>query len=255
MTSDFTSIIIVHYAQPLGIEILNVEMESILNFTNPEPFEIILVDNSDGDISEDNVETWKQHEFPIEWIRNTENVGWVKGCNQGIEAAEGEFIVLMNNDVIVSLKWLTILKDVWRHGINTGLRVATVGPQAMFADHGQDLRDHPMLPNPTLSSSMTHFCAFFWRKVFEDIGTLDPLFSKIDGYFSDDDLNLRLAQSGYVNLIAPLTVLHLKPHFHRGEYESRCKEIFEKIGPALFVEKWGDIGQYWLRHKQLPGNL
>ena len=39
-------------------------------------------------------------------IRNKQNLGFAVGNNQGIAAARGEYILLMNNDIVVTPAWL-----------------------------------------------------------------------------------------------------------------------------------------------------
>ncbi len=72
-------------------------------------YEVIVVDNNSLDGS---LEMIKQ-EFPqVKLISNQANLGFAKACNQGIKEAKGEFILLLNPDMLVfpdtlynSLKW------------------------------------------------------------------------------------------------------------------------------------------------------
>ncbi len=50
----------------------------------------------------------------IKVILNDENLGFPGGCNVGINAAEKENdILLLNNDTIVTPRWLENLKNVY----------------------------------------------------------------------------------------------------------------------------------------------
>src|SRR5205807_9954312 len=42
----------------------------------------------------------------VEVIHNRSNVGFPAGCNQGIAQARGAFVVLLNNDTVVTPGWL-----------------------------------------------------------------------------------------------------------------------------------------------------
>ena len=53
-----------------------------------------------------------------------QNLGFAKGCNQGIEASKGEFILLLNNDVVVADGWLSGLIECLNMRPDAGI----VGP-------------------------------------------------------------------------------------------------------------------------------
>ena len=73
-------------------------IESIRKYTCKESYEIIVVDNA----STDGTIEWLKTQSDIITIFNKENLGFPKGCNQGIEIAQGSEILLLNNDVIVT---------------------------------------------------------------------------------------------------------------------------------------------------------
>ena len=69
-------------------------------YDNPPHFEFetIVVDNASSDNSAGSVRA----EFPqAKLIANPKNEGYAKGNNQGIEAAGGDFVLLLNPDVVV----------------------------------------------------------------------------------------------------------------------------------------------------------
>ena len=78
------------------------------------PYELILVDNAstDGTVeylasvaSEVNHrDTEAQRRVVV--IRNETNRGFAAGCNQGLGRARGEYLVLLNNDTVVTPNWL-----------------------------------------------------------------------------------------------------------------------------------------------------
>ncbi len=70
-------------------------IESIIEFTKEVSYEIILVDNLSTECDAD---LFKQKFPSIILIKSKENGGFAKGNNLGIEAASGEFILLLNSD-------------------------------------------------------------------------------------------------------------------------------------------------------------
>jgi hypothetical protein len=66
--------------------------------------EVIVVDNDSADGSAEMVE----NEFPsVKLIRNTDNRGYAEGNNQAMQAATGDYLLLLNPDVIVHKNALT----------------------------------------------------------------------------------------------------------------------------------------------------
>ena len=94
-----TSIVILTYNK-LDYNMLCIE--SIRQYTEPDAYEIIVVDNN----SADGTVEWLKSQQDIQLILNSENVGFPAGCNQGIKAARGDSILLLNNDTVVTPRWL-----------------------------------------------------------------------------------------------------------------------------------------------------
>lgn len=71
-------------------------------------FEAIFVDNGSTDESREVFE--RDWGFPMRVIRNEGNVSFSHGCNQGIAAAKGDYVLLLNNDVVpINSGWLGAL--------------------------------------------------------------------------------------------------------------------------------------------------
>jgi GT2 family glycosyltransferase len=69
-------------------------------------FEVIAVDNASTDGSAEFV----VENYPtVRLIRNERNLGFAGGCNVGLRAAEGDVLVVLNQDVIVQPGWLSAL--------------------------------------------------------------------------------------------------------------------------------------------------
>lgn len=71
-------------------------LNTIYNFTSGITFEIIVIDNNSLDGTSEMIE----NEFPqIRLIKNPENRGVAPARNQGIEAAKGKYILILDADV------------------------------------------------------------------------------------------------------------------------------------------------------------
>ena len=89
----------------------------------PEKHEIIFVDNgsTDGTISWLRQQVAANSNYNL--IENKNNEGFARGCNQGIEAARGEYILLINNDTVVTPEWLSGMLECFIYD-----KVGIVGP-------------------------------------------------------------------------------------------------------------------------------
>jgi GT2 family glycosyltransferase len=75
---------------------------------------VILVDNHSRDGSIERIET----EFPeLTCVRNNQNLGFAKACNQGLELANGEYVLFLNPDAFI--KSDTLARCVTFMDVNT----------------------------------------------------------------------------------------------------------------------------------------
>lgn len=193
-------------------------VESIALFT-PEDHEIIFIDNgsTDGTVKWLRGLVGKNKHYRL--IENGRNLGFSKGCNQGIEASRGEYILLLNNDVVVSENWLSGLHQCHRYAPQAGIIGPMTnnisGPQKVVDEAYQSVKDlepycaafrnqyrHRRIP----FSRIVGFCMLFRRSLADEIGFLDESFGT--GNFEDDDYCLRAELAGYKNYIAGDVFIH-----------------------------------------------
>jgi GT2 family glycosyltransferase len=72
-------------------------------------YEIVLVDNASGDSSIEFVKENFGNLINLKIVESNENLGFAAGNNRGVEYAEGEYIVFLNNDTEVDKNWLISL--------------------------------------------------------------------------------------------------------------------------------------------------
>ena len=81
-------------------------LQSLFRYTR-QPWELIVVDNG----STDDTKTYlagvqDATSVPVTIATNAHNLGFPAGINQGLQLAQGEYLVLLNNDVVVTDGWL-----------------------------------------------------------------------------------------------------------------------------------------------------
>lgn len=100
-------------------------LESILQQTHGLSYEVILVDNASMDGSVDKI----RREFPtVKIIESNRNLGFGAAQNLGMQYASGEYLLVLNSDVIIVDDAITTLARALQAGPK---RLAVVGPRVV----------------------------------------------------------------------------------------------------------------------------
>ena len=248
-----TSIVILTYNK---LEYTKGCIESIRQFTRPGSYEIIVVDNNSTD---DTVE-WLRQQKDIRIIFNSENRGFPAGCNQGIGVADGDDILLLNNDIIVTHNWLDNLSGC----LHSADDIGAVGPVTNFACYYQTVtcKYHTVeemhafarkfnASNPALWErrlKLIGFCMLIRKSVIDRIGLLDERFSP--GHFEDDDYSTRMRREGYKLILCQDTFIH---HWGSVSFKDDHEKHVElgAENARKFEGKWGFNSEYssYIRHE------
>ena len=219
-------------------------IQSIRKYTKAGTYEIIVIDNH----STDNTVAWLKKQPDIRLEVNEENVGFPMGCNQGIKMALGDFVLLLNNDTVVTEHWLHNLLLC----LTGSAEIGAVGPVTNYCSNQQqievtytklsDMQKFASGFNKTDSSKwefvlkLVGYCMLFKREVFETVGLLDERFTP--GNFEDDDISVRMLKAGYKLVLCRDTFIH-----HYGSVSFR--QNVDAFAPCMqtnclkFIEKWG----------------
>lgn len=112
----YVSIIILNFN---GRQFLKDCLDSVLNQSFKD-FEIIFVDNGSSDGSEEFVSR-QYNDERLKVISTGKNLGFAGGNNFGLMHCKYDYIVLLNNDVIVKKNWLSELVKAYENQENAGL--------------------------------------------------------------------------------------------------------------------------------------
>lgn len=94
--------------------------------------ETIVVDNKSSDNSIAIIENFiKANPHNVKLIKNSENAGYTKGCNQGMKIASGEFVLLLNPDTKIQKEALQKMVDFLLARDDVG----AVAPQLLKKDN------------------------------------------------------------------------------------------------------------------------
>ena len=214
-----------------------------LRFRTDEPYELIVVDNA----STDGTVPWLRTQTDIRLIENAENRGYPAAVNQGLAIAQGEQVLLLNNDTLLTTGWLHRMLETLHRESDIGLvgpcSNNVSGPQQVpvpyadlaeldgFAwDHGR--RHHGRFAT---TDRLVGFCLLIRREVIDRIGNLDERFGI--GCYEDDDFCRRSIEAGYRCVIAQDAFVH---HFGSRTFLGRGVDLGQVLqgNRQVYEAKW-----------------
>lgn len=239
---------------------LNICLKSLQKALEDIEGEIIVIDNA----SEDGSQELLRNNFPgVKRIENKKNVGFGRACNQGIDLATSEYVLIINPDTLVGESLLPQTMAIMDQDENIG----ALGIRLMDGK-GNILRESKR-NIPTLWSGFTKFSglgklfsksSFFnqyyapelqygetgevevlpgafmliRRSVLNEIGRFDPRFFM---YAEDIDLSYRISKAGYKIIYAGhLSAIHFKGESTQKSLWSYTDTFFTSM--KLFVQKY-----------------
>ncbi len=234
-------------------------LASVLENTEYPNYELIVVDNASTDGTVEELKRLSSIVPHVRTIHNSHNTGFAPANNQGLAAAAGDILVLLNNDTVVPRGWLTRLArhledpsvgligpGTNRTGNEAQIDIAyqTYGEFRAVARAQSQRHDGERYP---IRMPMM-FCLAFRRDTFERIGPLDEQYEV--GMFEDEDYALRAKALGLDVTWTPEVYVHHAYHasigklLPTGEYMRLVKQ-----NQRRFEEKWGIC---WERHRPVP---
>lgn len=195
-------------------------LDSLRPWLNDSLIETLIVDNGSPDASGALTDEWCNNNPGARCLLSVTNRGFAGGMNWGASHAQGEWLLLVNNDTVFPELALDAMLRVLSEAPSN---VAMVGPVTNAAGNGQRLwkpgTNHAawmqigkqIHETPTHEFMPTYRCDFFCiairRNVWIELGGLDASFGL--GYYEDFDFSLRLRAAGYEQVITEdVFVLH-----------------------------------------------
>jgi GT2 family glycosyltransferase/predicted SAM-dependent methyltransferase len=215
-----------------------------------EDYEVIIVDNG----STPPIAKPYMGFVDVTLIRNETNLGFPAAVNQGVRAAKGDIIVLLNNDVIVTPGWGDRLKAHLE-------RFSIVGPMTNFCAGRQRIQVPAYTDKDSLfevaeeyaeghkglsieANWIIGFCFAFRKSLFDEIGEFDESMWPSSG--EEIDWCYRAKAAGHsVGIAQDVYIYHegsvtFNEMDRRGEidYTAFCEETSN-----LLKKKWGE--NFW----------
>jgi GT2 family glycosyltransferase len=219
------------------------------------PYEIIVVDNGSDPPFKPPFSGFNA----MEVIRNDENKGFPVAVNQGIQKAKGEYVVLLNNDVVVSQGAINRLVS-WmdESDIDERFKFDIIGPLTNYAagkqradiavytnlDEFQELAEEIAESNEWLGEPVNWiigFCMAFKRSVYDDVGQFDESLWPCSG--EEIDFCYRARAKGYSVGIAHDVYVHHEGSKSFGDLQSDQGIMYEDLcrrNDAYLAKKYGN---------------
>ncbi len=221
-------------------------------------FELIIIDDCSPDNSIEVLGNIKG----IRLIQNEQNQGFIRSCNAGAKAAQGEYLYFLNNDTEVTQGWMDELLRTFQEFPGTGL----AGSKLIYPDgrlqeaggiiwqdgsawnfgHSQD----PLFPIYNYAREVD-YCSgasiMVPKILFDELGGFDEYY--LPAYCEDSDLALKIRDQGYRVIYQPMsTIIHYEG-ITSGTDTSQGTKAYQIENTKKLYERWKDR----LRTHQLPG--
>ncbi len=261
------SIVIVSYNAPKHLEIcLDSCQEALKNFEG----EIIVVDNNSSEID---FLSLKKNYPNVNYLLQTENLGFAKANNIGVENALGDYILILNPDTIIPEDIFPKLIDFHQSKEKIGLvGVRLIDTNGNF--HPESKRNIPTAKNSFSklfkrfnSSTVNNYyklevgefetapCEilvgafiFTTKQIYKQIGGFDARYFM---YGEDIDISYSAELAGYTNYyVGDITVLHYK-----GESTKRDKKYFRIFFEAMMIFLSKYYQKNWINYQVLRSGI
>lgn len=222
-------------------------IKSIRNYDIKRSYEIIIVDDASADLTEKIISTLPG----VKYIRNGENLGFIRSCNKGSLEAAGNYLLFLNNDTVVRANWLEALVGTFEEHDSVGL----VGSKLIFPNgrlqeaggiiwrnasawnwHRNRNPSHPASNYVRDVDYVTGASMMIPRTLFEQLGRFDERYQH--SYYEDTDLAMAVRKAGYRVLYQPLSVVVHHEGASSGNDLTKGAKRYQSINQRIFHQKW-----------------
>ncbi len=183
--------------------------------------EVIIVDNGSNDGSKEFIKDYSMNlSFPVKIIENTENLGFAKAVNQGINESSFEYIFSLNNDTQIHIGAISYLIEAIEKDskiFSVSSKMIQFNNKNLIDDAGDEYtllaytkkagNNQPIsyyLNEREIFSSCAG-AALYRKSILDEIGLFDENFF---AYVEDVDLSFRAQIYGYKNYYCPNSIVY-----------------------------------------------
>jgi len=227
-------------------------LKSIQQFTTDIPYEIIVIDDSSIDLTNEVLQSFKN----VRVFHNEKNLGFLKSSNFGFSLAKGKYICFLNNDTQVMSGWLEALLNVYDNQKNVGIVGAKlIFPYGLIQEAGgivnykgepgnygkfeaiDDLKYNYLREADYCSGA----CMILLKEDFIAVGGFDERYAP--AYYEDTDLCFAIRYKlGKRIIYQPLChVVHYEGVSSGKRAKTNNIKRFQEINAIKFKETWASV--------------
>ena len=213
------------------------------------PFEVIVVDDGSSDATPERL----AGVGGIRALRNAENLGFIGSCNAGAAEAQGEYVLFLNNDTVVTAGWLDTLVRCIEQAPQAGLVGAKlVYPDGRLQEAGGIVFDdasgwnygrfeEPDDPRYSFRRE-ADYCSgaaiLLRRDLFVKLGRFDTRYTP--AYYEDTDLAFAVRAAGLKVYVEPASVVVHFEGITSGTDTGSGIKRYQVVNREKFQDKWKD---------------
>ena len=229
-------------------------IRSIIDNTHDVPYEIIIIDNgSKPDVR--NYFDLIAKQIKIQYIRNEQNAGVIKALNQGVNAANYRYVMVMHNDVLIREEnWLGKIIKLMEKDPKIGIvglagwRI--IGKYCGISAQHDNLRGLHAANRLLLARGdeievavVDGLCFVMREELIKKIDGFDEIYGPMHLY--DKDISLQSINAGFKNYLLYIEADHLSEKTvgitrRSDDYKALVKNDDKLLmrNKILFVKKW-----------------
>ena len=220
-------------------------------------YEVVLIDNG----STDGSSKYLKKKFPfIKLVQNKENLGCSKAYNMGVEKANGDYILILNNDVILDKNFFNELwknkdkadilgvknyfydqkKILWAIGVRINkftMRAKLIGNKIVDSEEINKIKVDQAVGSAMLTN----------KKVIDKIGFLKDSFF---AYYEETEWQTRAQKAGFSTSWIPSAKLWHRVAYSTGGGRSPLSAYYLVRNRGYYIKRWAKYKliayPYWI---------
>ena len=218
-----------------GLRLLKINFTDVIK-NSPEASEILFADDHSDDESVNYIKSLKKLHPQVKILTQSQNIGFSKNSNNAVWKAKGDYVVLLNNDIIPHPGYISNSLSHFQKKDIFGVSFSELDHENWARLKWQEgyLQHEPVFDTKThISGWVSGGSSIIDRQKFLKLGGFDPIYSPF--YSEDLDLGFRAWKSGYTLLWEPKSVVEHKHESTISKFPKRLLDYVKERNRLLTV--------------------